>query len=82
MPAVRGFTQSPGWRQADCRIPEGVEMVRGQDPRGSRSYVYGLQNVHAEGEFWKQGRFNHIGQIISSTLLKGAGVLCMPTFNF
>lgn len=56
-------------------------MVRDQDPRGSRSYVYGLQNVHAEGEFWKQGRFNHTGQIISSTLLKGAGVLCLPTFN-
>lgn len=33
MPAVRGFTQSPGWRLAGWHILEGVEMVRGQDPR-------------------------------------------------
>lgn len=53
MPAVRDFTQSPGWRQAGCGILEGVEMGSGQAPRVSRLYFQGLQNTHAEGQFWE-----------------------------
>ena len=51
MPAVSGFTQSPGWRQPG--VLEGVEMLRGWDTRGSRLCFHGLQNFHAEEQFWK-----------------------------
>lgn len=72
MPAVRGFTQSPG-----CGI------LRATDSRGSRLCFHGLKMFMQRGNSGKQGRLNHIGQIIPCTLkLKRAGVPCLPTSDF